>query len=252
MTAVLDPAARRAELTTRLAQVRERIGAACIEAGRERDDVQLIVVTKYFPSSDIEVLCELGVTDIGESRDQEASAKIASLPPQVRQRLQVHFIGRLQSNKAGSVAAYADAVHSIDRDKLVIALGRASTAAGRHIGVLVQVSLDAGASGSAGAKSGAAAVRGGIPLDGVGALANSVAATQHLRLLGLMAVAPQGVDPAAAFAKLATVARDLRAEHPRATWISAGMSADLESAVANGATHLRVGSAILGSRPLLG
>ena len=256
MTAVLDPATRRAELTTRLRQVEERIDAACRAAGRARGDVHLIVVTKYFPSSDIEVLSELGVTDIGESRDQEASAKIESLPPGVRPRLQVHFIGQLQSNKAGSVAAYVDTVHSIDRDKLVIALDRAATAAGRDIGVLVQVSLDVGASGSAGATSGsaaaAAAARGGIPLDGLGVLANSVAAAQHLRLLGLMAVAPQGVDPAAAFAKLSSVSRDIRADHPGATWISAGMSADLESAVANGATHLRVGSAILGSRPLLG
>lgn len=256
MTAVLDPATRRAELTTRLRRVEERIDAACRAAGRAREDVHLIVVTKYFPSSDIEVLSELGVTDIGESRDQEASAKIESLPPGVRPRLQVHFIGQLQSNKAGSVAAYVDTVHSIDRDKLVIALDRAATAAGRDIGVLVQVSLDVGASGSAGATSGsaaaAAAARGGIPLDGLGVLANSVAAAQHLRLLGLMAVAPQGVDPAAAFAKLSSVSRDIRADHPGATWISAGMSADLESAVANGATHLRVGSAILGSRPLLG
>ena len=256
MTAVLDPATRRAELTTRLRQVEERIDAACRAAGRAREDVHLIVVTKYFPSSDIEVLSELGVTDIGESRDQEASAKIESLPPGVRPRLQVHFIGQLQSNKAGSVAAYVDTVHSIDRDKLVIALDRAATAAGRDIGVLVQVSLDVGASGSAGATSGSAAAtaaaRGGIPLDGLGVLANSVAAAQHLRLLGLMAVAPQGVDPAAAFAKLSSLSRDIRADHPGATWISAGMSADLESAVANGATHLRVGSAILGSRPLLG
>ncbi len=260
MTAALDPEARRTDLRTNLAQVSERIGAACREAGRAREDVQLIVVTKFFPSFDIEVLCELGVTDIGESRDQEASAKIASLPPGVRQRLQVHFIGQLQSNKAGSVAAYADTVHSIDRDKLVIALDRAATGAGRDIGALVQVSLDVGPAGSAGETSttgsgtggATAAARGGIPLDGVGEIANSIAAARHLRLLGLMAVAPKGVDPAAAFANLASVSRDIRADHPEATWISAGMSADLEAAVANGATHLRVGSAILGSRPVLG
>ena len=186
------------------------------------------------------------MTDIGESRDQEASAKIAALPQEVRQRIQVHFIGQLQSNKAGSLATYVDAVHSIDRDKLVLALDRAATAAGRDIGALVQVSLDTDA------VAGAGAARGGIPLDGVAALANSVAAAQHLSLRGLMAVAPLGVDPGEAFARLATVARDLRAEYPGATWISAGMSADLESAVANGATHLRVGSAILGSRPPLG
>lgn len=242
MTSAHDAAARREELSTNLAQVKERIGAACRAAGCPRDDVQLIVVTKYFPGADIEVLCQLGVTDIGESRDQEASAKIAALPQEVRQRLHVHFIGQLQSNKAGSVAAYADTVHSIDRDKLVLALDRAATAAGRDIGALVQVRLGGDSPGRG---------RGGIPLDGVAELANSVAAAQHLTLRGLMAVAPLGVDPGEAFAQLATVARGIRADHPGATWVSAGMSADLEAAVANGATHLRVGSAILGSRPPL-
>ena len=240
MTSGHDAVARREELSASLVQVRERIGAACRATGRSRGDVQLIVVTKNFPGSDIEVLSELGVTDIGENRDQEASAKIAALPQEVRQRLQVHFIGQLQSNKAGSLATYVDTVHSIDRDKLVFALDRAATAAGRDIGALVQVSLDADPA------------RGGIPLEGVAALANSIAAAQHLRLRGLMAVAPLGVDPGEAFARLATVARGIRADHPGATWISAGMSADLEAAVANGATHLRVGSAILGSRLPLG
>ena len=246
MTSAHDAAARGADLSTNLARVQQRIRAACRAAGRPREEVQLIVVTKFFPRADIEALCQLGVTDIGENRDQEASVKIAALPHEVRQRLHVHFIGQVQSNKAGSVATYADTVHSIDRDKLVFALDRAATAAGRDIGALVQVSLDPDPGSSAGA------ARGGIPLDGVAALANSVAAAKHLRLRGLMAVAPQGVDPGVAFAQLARAAREIRADHPGASWISAGMSADLESAVANGATHLRVGSAILGSRPLLG
>jgi len=246
MTSVHDAAARREELSNGLAKVQERIGAACRAAGRPREDVQLIVVTKYFPGADIEVLCERGVTDIGESRDQEASAKIAALPQDVRARIHVHFIGQLQSNKAGSVAGYADTVHSIDRDKLVLALDRAATAAGREVGALIQVRLDGGSPGRG---------RGGIPLDQVAqvaGIADKIAAAPHLCLRGLMAVAPVGVDPVKAFAQLGTVARSLRAEHPHATWISAGMSADLEAAVANGATHLRVGSAILGSRPPFG
>ena len=243
MTVGEDSTARRDEVSAGLARVEERIAAACRAAGRSRADVQLIAVTKNFPGSDIEVLCELGVTDIGENRDQEASAKIAALPQGVRQRLQVHFIGQLQSNKAHSLATYVDTVHSIDRDKLVIALDRAAAAAGRDIGALVQVSLGAGPAGAG---------RGGIPLDGVAELANSVAAARHLRLRGLMAVAPLGVDPGEAFAQLDRVARAIRAEHPEATWVSAGMSADLEAAVAHGATHLRVGSAILGSRPPVG
>lgn len=243
MTFGQDSTARRDEVSAGLARVEERIAAACKAAGRSREDVQLIAVTKNFPGSDIELLCELGVTDIGENRDQEASAKIAALPQEVRQRLQVHFIGQLQSNKAHSLATYVDTVHSIDRDKLVIALDRAAAAAGRDIGALVQVSLGAGLT---------VAGRGGIPLDGVAELANGVAAARHLRLRGLMAVAPLGVDPGEAFAQLDRVARSIRAEHPEATWVSAGMSADLEAAVAHGATHLRVGTAILGSRPPVG
>jgi len=246
MTSSHDAVERRENLSARLAQVQKRITAACGAAGRSREDVKLIVVTKFFPVADIELLCRLGVTDIGENRDQEASGKIAALPQEVRQRLHVHFIGQLQTNKAGSIAAYVDTVHSIDRGKLVVALDRAAAAAGRDIGALVQVGLGAES------QQGAGAARGGIPPDGVAALANSIAAAPHLRLRGLMAVAPLGVDPGAAFAQLATVARDLRSDHAEATWISAGMSADLESAIANGATHLRVGSAILGSRPPLG
>jgi pyridoxal phosphate enzyme (YggS family) len=243
MTSAGEAAARREELSASLQHVHERIRSACRAAGRAPGDVALIVVTKFFPASDIEALCRLGVTDIGENRDQEASAKIAALPSEVRQRLHVHFIGQLQSNKAASLASYVDAVHSVDRAKLVLALDRAATAAGREIGALVQVSLSGDSPGRG---------RGGIPLDGVAELADSVGAAQHLTLRGVMAVAPLGVDPAEAFAELATVAEGVQAAHPEATWISAGMSADLEAAVANGATHLRVGSAILGSRPPFG
>jgi pyridoxal phosphate enzyme (YggS family) len=243
MTSAGEAAARREELSTNLRHVRERIGSACRAAGRSPDGVALIVVTKFFPSSDVEALCRLGVTDIGENRDQEASAKIAALPSDARERLQVHFIGQFQSNKAASLASYVDTVHSIDRDKVVRVLDRAAAATGRDIGALVQVSLSGDSPGRG---------RGGITVDRVVELANSVAAAEHLTFRGLMAVAPLRVDPADAFAELATVARWVRADHPEATWISAGMSADLEAAVANGATHLRVGSAILGSRPPLG
>jgi pyridoxal phosphate enzyme (YggS family) len=236
-------AARRGELSGNLQHVHERIRSACDAAGRLPKDVVLIVVTKFFPVSDVVALCQLGVTDIGENRDQEASAKVAALPSEVRERLHVHFIGQLQSNKAASLASYVDTVHSIDRAKLVRALDRAAIAAGRDIGALVQVSLSEGSSVPG---------RGGIPPEGVAELANSVAAAQHLTLRGVMAVAPLGGDPGKAFAQLAAVAQRVRVDHPEATWISAGMSADLEAAVANGATHLRVGTAILGSRPPFG
>lgn len=225
---------RRAELAGNLARVRERIEAACDDAGRDPADVALIAVTKFFPASDIELLAELGVVAIGENRDQEASAKVAELTR--RQDIEVHFIGQLQTNKAGSVVSYADVVQSVDRPKLVAALDRAAGARGVRPGVLVQVSLDDPPD------------RGGVEPQGAAALADQVAGSEHLDLRGVMAVAPFRADPAPAFARLREVARGIRQVHPDATWISAGMSGDLEAAVAHGATHLRVGSAILGSR----
>ena len=233
---------RRCELAARLAEVRDRIAAACADAGRDPGGVRLVVVTKFFPVGDLELLAELGVADVGESRDQEASAKLAGLTPERRRALHVHFIGQVQSRKAGSVARYADTVHSIDRPKLVAALDRGAEAAGRRLQALVQVNLEDDPQGAA---------RGGVRPAQARELADAVAATTHLDLRGVMAVAPLGADPARAFAELQEVAAAVRADHPEAGWISAGMSADLEAAVANGATHLRVGTAILGSRPPL-
>lgn len=230
---------RRAELTAGLDAVRRRLAAACAQADRDPDQVRLIVVTKFFPATDLALLAGLGVHDVGENRDQEAGAKLAELAgldPGARAALTMHFIGQLQTNKAASVAGYADVVHSVDRAKLVTALAKGAARAGRAIDVLLQVSLD----GQVG--------RGGVLPEGVAALADQVAATSNVRLRGVMAVAPLGADPDAAFATLAEVSRHLRAVHPQATAISAGMSADLEAAVRHGATHLRVGSAILGSR----
>jgi pyridoxal phosphate enzyme (YggS family) len=225
---------RRAELAANLARVRERIEAACARSGRDPADLTLVAVTKFFPASDIELLVELGITAIGENRDQEASAKVSELTR--RQDVEVHFIGQLQTNKARSVVSYADVVQSVDRPKLVAALDRAAAARGVRPGVLVQVSLDDPPD------------RGGVEPGGAGALADQVAACEHLDLRGVMAVAPLGADPEGAFARLREVAHDIQRAHPDATWISAGMSGDLEAAVAQGATHLRVGSAILGSR----
>lgn len=229
--------ARRDALAARLAEVHRRIDRACARAGRARDDVRLIAVTKFFPASDVEHLAALGVTDVGENRDQEAGAKFAELPAAVRDRLTVHFIGQLQSNKAGHVVRYADVVQSVDRPKIAGALDRAAQSQERTLEVLVQVDLS-GATG-----------RGGVAPQDARALADRVAQAAALRLRGVMAVAPLGADPAEAFARLAEVADAIRADHPGADWLSAGMSGDLEQAVAAGATHLRVGSAILGSRP---
>jgi pyridoxal phosphate enzyme (YggS family) len=227
--------ARRTELEQRLSEVRARVTRACETVDRDPAEVTLIAVTKFFPASDIDLLADLGVTAIGENRDQEASQKLGSVSR--REDLTVHFIGQLQTNKATSVVRYADVVQSVDRSRLVAALDRAAGAQGVRPAVLVQVSLDADGVG-----------RGGVLPDQVMALADEVGSCAHLQLRGVMGVAPLGSDPAAAFAQLREVAHGIRTRHEGATWMSAGMSADLEAAVAHGATHLRVGSAILGSR----
>ena len=228
---------RREELAEALAAVEARIAAACADAGRAREDVHLVVVTKFFPRSDLDLLVELGITDIGENREQEAAAKLADggVPSGVR----AHYIGQLQSKKANAVTRWADVIQSVDRPKIVAALDRGAAAAGREVTALIQVNLD----------ERAGAHRGGASPAEVPALAEQVAASDSLRLGGLMAVAPLDADPDPAFARLAGLAEDLRAAHPEADWISAGMSGDLESAVRHGATHLRVGTAILGTRP---
>ena len=230
---------RREELAAGLAAVRQRVERACAASGRRPEELELIAVTKFFPASDADLLAELGVRHIGENRHQEAVEKVDQL--RHRDLLTVHFIGQLQTNKAAAVAAYADVVQSVDRLRLVNALQKGAHRAGRRLGVLVQVSLDEhDHEGRAGASPGDA------PL-----VADAVAQAPDLDLLGVMAVAPLGGDPAPAFARLREVAHGIQAVHPGATWVSAGMSADLEAAIAHGATHLRVGSAILGSRPSL-
>ena len=228
---------RATEIATGLAQVRQRIVAAMSAAGRD-DPVTLVVVTKHFPAADVDALAALGVTDVGENKEQEAREKYAAVAR--RADLRLHFIGQLQSNKAASVARLADVVHSVDRVKLVRTLARHRDDPSDPLDVLVQVSLDDRAD------------RGGAAPAAVPALCDEVAASTTLRLRGLMAVAPRGGDPDPAFARLREVSDGIRAAHPDATWISAGMSGDLEAAIRHGATHLRVGTAILGTRLSLG
>lgn len=233
---------RKDELATNLAKVERRIADACAAAGRERDEVTLIVVTKTYPATDVRILSELGVRHVAENRDQDAAPKAAAckdLP------LTWHFVGQLQTNKVRSVAGYADFVQSVDRAKLVTALSKEAVRAGRELGCLIQVALDAGES--------ARGERGGVAPGGIEELAGLVAAAPGLRLGGLMTVAPLTGEYAgreqAAFGRLMSLSADLRRSHPAATMVSAGMSADLEQAVAAGATHVRVGSAVLGVRP---
>lgn len=222
---------RRDELAAALATVEQRLSAACAAAGRARADVLLLAVTKTRPASDVALLRDLGVRDVGESRDQEAAAKAGRVDG-----VRWHFVGRLQRNKARSVASYAHAVHAVDRPELVGALSAGAERAGREVEVLLQVRLDGDPE------------RGGaLPTD-LPALADAVAAAPGLRLRGVMAIAPLGAPPEPAFARLAEISARLRAAHPAADAVSAGMSGDLEAAVRHGSTIVRVGTALLGHR----
>lgn len=236
---------RKDELAANLAQVEERIAAACDAAGRAREEVTLIVVTKTYPASDVRILSELGVRHVAENRDQDAAPKAAAcsdLP------LAWHFVGQLQTNKVRSVVGYADLVQSVDRSRLVTALSKEAVRQEREVGCLIQVALDAGES--------ARGERGGVAPGGIEELAELVAKAPGLRMAGLMTVAPLTGEYAGrqrvAFERLMDLSTDLRRAHPAANMVSAGMSADLEEAVAAGATHVRVGTAVLGVRPGLG
>ena len=247
-------AERRGELEKNLAEVRNRIAAACAAAGRDPGEITLIAITKTRPPADVLLLHELGLTDFGENKDQEAAPKAAACAAAAadagpgsgsgpdaggrNQPLRWHFVGQLQTNKASSVAGYADVVHSVDRARLVRALGAAARKAGRELTCLVQVDLDTPADPA----------RGGVPPAQVREIAEAIEAEQGLILGGVMAIAPLGADPARAFAALRPCSLAVRAVNPAATIISAGMSGDLEAAIGNGATHVRIGTALLGAR----
>lgn len=239
------PDERTAELAGRLQRVHERIEEASRKAAREKPE--LIVVTKFHPAEDVRRLYSLGVREVGENRDQEASAKAAELAG--LEGLSWHFIGQLQSNKAKSVVRYASAVHSVDRDSIATALSRAVLAERESgvrpdLDVLLQVNLDPAAEEQT--------RRGGALPASLPALADQVAGLEGLRLRGLMAVAPLGADPRPAFEWLHELSGALRRDHPEAALLSAGMSHDLEDAIACGATHLRIGTDVLGPRPSMG
>jgi len=228
-------AGRRSELATRLSAVRDRIAAACEAAGRDTGEVTLIAVTKTYPASDVRLLAGLGVRNIAENRDQEAAPKAAECAA-FGLDITWHFVGQLQTNKAASVVSYAQVIHSVDRLRLVGALGSRAREAGRTVTCLVQVSLD----GDPG--------RGGAVGPQVEQVADAVAGQGGLVLGGVMAVAPLGQPPAVAFRNLMKAAESVRSAHPGAVMVSAGMSDDLEQAIEAGATHVRVGTALLGGR----
>jgi len=254
--------ARHAELAGNLAAIRARVADACAAAGRDVSEITLIAVTKTRPAEDVVALASLGQTDFGENRDQEASPKAAEVAEATSDPVRWHFIGQLQTNKAHRVVRYASVVHSVDRVRLVRALGNAAraahdearaaheaAAAAAHdapaaapaavpLSCLVQVSLDGDAA------------RGGALISQLPEIAAAIEAEQGLALGGVMAVAPLGVAPETAFALLRPLSDTVREISQAATIISAGMSGDLEAAVRNGATHLRIGTALLGNRSL--
>jgi PLP dependent protein len=223
-----------------LAAVREQVAAAATAAGRSPHDVCVVVVTKTWPSSDTRILHALGVRDVGENRQQDVERKVVELAD--LDDLTWHFIGQIQSNKAAKIAATSDVVHSVDSVKVARRLGDAAQRYGRALDCFIQVSLDPEPTRSG---------RGGVTGADLEALADAVAAAPALRLVGVMGVAPLHGDADAAYAELAGASTRLRALHHAATAISAGMSADFSSAIRAGATHVRVGSAVLGERPSL-
>ncbi|TDL43216.1 YggS family pyridoxal phosphate-dependent enzyme [Microbacterium oleivorans] len=226
------------DLRSRLADIDARISDAARSAGRDPSGITRIVVTKFHPVDLVQDLAGLGVTDVGENRQQELSAKREAY---AGDPVRWHFIGQAQTNKARAVRRDADAVHSLDRTRLADALHAARANDADVLDVLIQVNLteDPG--------------RGGVAPLGVDELAEHVAATcPSLRLRGVMAVAPLGEEPAPAFERLASYSAGVRTVVPDADWISAGMTGDFAEAIAAGATHLRIGSAITGPRPVHG
>ena len=218
--------ARELEISRNLREVRERINRAADQAGRNPSEIKLVVVTKTFPVSDIEILRNLGETNFGENRDQEASPKAAEIAATW------HFQGQIQSNKIKSISQWANVIHSISSAKEILKFAESP----RRHQIFLQVSLD----GEIG--------RGGANRAELPQLADLVNESHNLELMGLMAVGPLGIDPDIAFAQLAQINQGFIEKFPTAKYLSAGMSGDFEAAIKHGATHIRVGSSILGSR----
>lgn len=232
--------ARTEELRSRLANLHARITHAAEASGRSPSAVTLVVVTKTWPVVDLRRLFDLGVRDLGENRHQEAETKATEL---AGLGISWHFVGQVQSNKAARIATYADVVHSVDSVRVAERLNAGADQADRLVSCLVQVSLDVGEHHPGD--------RGGVAPAQVDEVAAVVSGAGRLRLAGVMAVAPRDVEPARAFERLTSISSAIQAVHPDATWMSAGMTGDFEAAISAGATHVRVGSAILGERPLL-
>lgn len=225
---------RKAELASNLAAVKASIPA----------EVHLIVVTKTFPVSDAQFLHQLGVSEFGENRDQEGRIKAPLVPGKW------HFQGQLQSNKLKSICTWADVIQTIDTTRYVELVSKAANSNDRELEVFIQVSLDKtdSSGNSSNLASGGGENRGGALPSELSEIADAILNTSNLKLQGLMAVAPLGEEPDSAFERLAKIHQNFKMQYPTAPYLSAGMSGDFLSAISHGATHIRVGSSILGSR----
>jgi pyridoxal phosphate enzyme (YggS family) len=222
---------RKSEIAANLLEVNERIATAAAKAGRNPADIKLIVVTKTFPITDLQNLYDLGVREFGENRDQEASEKVGLLPADINW----HFQGQIQSNKLKSITSWATYIHSIDQLKYAKLVSE--FAGNQRKSIFLQVSLDQ-----------IPESRGGVDPAKLVELASSITKFANLNLMGLMAVAPLDEDTDQAFSRLSQIHSHFREGFPDAKYLSAGMSGDYESAILHGATHLRIGSSILGNR----
>jgi pyridoxal phosphate enzyme (YggS family) len=222
---------RTSEITANLNEVKAKIASAALKAGRGADEITLIVVTKTFPISDLEILYSLGVREFGENRDQEAVEKVAKLPSDINW----NFQGGIQSNKLKSITTWAGCIHSVDKLKYAQIISEQNT--GKPKEIFIQVSLDQPPES-----------RGGVDPEKLMDLASELTKLPGISLKGLMAVAPLDLPEEQAFLKLKEIQADFVAVFKGARYLSAGMSGDYEMAISYGATHLRIGSSILGNR----
>ena len=241
---------RETELADALATLRSRLDVAAKSAGRKIEEIELLPITKFFPATDIAILFELGCRSFGEAREQEAAQKIAQLPAMVGDGaadVQWHMVGQIQRNKAKAIAGWAQTAHSVSTAKVVTALDRAAAQALEDgtrtapMHIYIQLSLDGDPE------------RGGVDVNdpaAVDTMCDQVAQAPGLELVGVMGVPPLGADPDGAFARFAQEHLRVLGKHPQATGLSAGMSGDLELAVKHGSTCVRVGTALMGARPL--
>lgn len=243
----MSSSARRIEISQNLAVVEREICIALEKSNRDRSEITLIAVTKNFPVSDVVHLYDLGLRNFGENRDQEARAKVEEFKKYVADseksgdqvnQVKWHFQGQLQRNKLRSIATWADFIHSLDEERYLLPLQQLSVELEKPISLLLQLSLDLPIRPD----------RGGVPPEDLIGLGAKIKEHSGLILQGLMAVAPLDVAPDLAFSALQTISGTFLKAFPDATWVSAGMSGDFAAAIASGATHLRIGSSILGSR----